>query len=91
MASASKKLERNMAKSKKKQAEKDLKQKMGMFDKLQDECLVCETPFDKKSKEHAQTWFVTIREKQNTVNLYCPECWATAQRVIENYGKGEQE
>jgi len=81
-----------MAKSKKRQAEKDLKQKVGMFDKLADECLVCEEPFDKKSKVHAQTWFVTVREKQGTVNLYCPECWETAQRVIESYGKqGEVE
>jgi hypothetical protein len=84
-------LKRKMSRNKAKQAKKDLKQKMGMFDKLQDECLVCEAPFDKKSKEHVQTWFITIREKQNTVNLYCPECWGTAQRVIENYGKGEQE
>ena len=74
-----------MARNKAKQAKKDLKQKVGMFDKLEDECLVCEKPFDKKSKEDVTSWFVTVREKQGVVNLYCPECWGTAQKVIEEF------
>ena len=68
---------------------KDLNEKVGLFDKLQDQCLVCEKPFDKKSKEHAQTWFVTVREEQGVVNLYCPECWGTAQKVIEEFSNKE--
>jgi len=34
-----------------------------------------------------QSWFVVVREEQQKVNLYCPECWGTAQKVIEDYGK----
>ena len=78
-------LKRKMARNKAKQAKKDLKQKVGMFDKLEDECLVCEMPFDKKSKEDVTSWFVTVREEQGVVNLYCPECWGTAQKVIEEF------
>jgi len=82
-------LKRKMARNKAKQAKKDLKQKVGMFDKLEDECLVCEKPFDKKSKEDVTSWFVTVREKQGVVNLYCPECWGTAQKVIEEFSNRE--
>ena len=53
-------LKRKMARNKAKQAKKDLKQKIGLFDQLGDECLTCQKPFDKKSKEHAQTWFVAV-------------------------------
>ena len=74
-----------MARNKAKQAKKDLNQKVGLFDKLQDQCLVCEKPFDKKSKEDVTSWFVTVREEQGVVNLYCPECWDTAQKVIEEF------
>tara|TARA_R100000005_G_scaffold95775_1_gene78717 strand:- start:6019 stop:6297 length:279 start_codon:yes stop_codon:yes gene_type:complete len=75
-------LSRKIARNKAKQAKKDLKQKVGLFDKLEDECLVCEKPFDKKSKEDITSWFVTVREEQGVVNLYCPECWETAERAI---------
>ena len=78
-------LKRKMARNKAKQAKKDLKQKVGLFDKLEDECLVCEKPFDKKSKEDVTSWFVTVREEQGVVNLYCPECWDAAQKVIEEF------
>ena len=78
-------LKRKMARNKAKQAKKDLKQKVGLFDKLEDECLVCEKPFEKKSKEDVTSWFVTVREEQGVVNLYCPECWDTAQKVIEEF------
>ena len=74
-----------MARNKAKQAKKDLNQKVGLFDKLQDQCLVCEKPFDKKSKADVTSWFVTVREEQGVVNLYCPECWGTAQKVIEEF------
>jgi len=82
-------LKRKMARNKAKQAKKDLKQKVGLFDKLEDECLVCEKPFDKKSKEDVTSWFVTVREEQGVVNLYCPECWDTAQKVIEEFSNRE--
>jgi hypothetical protein len=80
-------LKRKMARKRAKKAKKDLNKKIGLFNQLQDECLVCEKPFDKTCKEQVQEWFVTVREEQGVVNLYCPECWGTAQKVIEDYGK----
>jgi hypothetical protein len=80
-------LKRKMARSKQKRAKKDLKQKIGLFDKLEDECLTCQKPFDKTSKEHAQSWFVAVRKQEGKVNLYCPECWNRAQEIIKDYGE----
>ena len=80
-------LKRKIARKKAKKAEKDLNKKIGLFNKLGDKCLVCEDPFDKANKEQVQSWFVVVREEQQKVNLYCPECWGTAQKVIEEYGK----
>ena len=78
---------RKFRRAKQKRAKKDLSKKIGLFNKLGDECLVCEEPFDKKSKEQVQNWFVAIREEQGVVNLYCPGCWGKAQKVIEDYEK----
>ena len=66
-----------------KNAEKELSRKVGLFDKLSDECLVCQLPFNKKDKEMVISWYVIVREKQNQVNLYCPSCWQDAVSVVE--------
>ena len=57
--------------------------KLMMFDMLDDECAACRKPFDKKSKEHATTWNVVVREQEKLVRLYCPECWGKANKLIE--------
>ena len=54
-----------------------------MFDMLDDECAACTKPFDKKSKEHAMTWNVVVREQEKVVRLYCPDCWDKAQQIIK--------
>ena len=68
---------------KKKQAKQDLKEKISLFSQIDDYCLVCEKPFDKKNKEMVQSWYVIVRESQNKVNLYCPECWERANSLIK--------
>ncbi len=82
---------RKMRRKKAKRAKKDVKQKMGLFDKLGNECLTCQKEFDKESKEQVTSWYVAVRKEQNKVNLYCPECWSDAQKLIEqireDYGK----
>lgn len=80
-------LKRKMARNKEKRAKKDMKQKLGLFNKIGDECLACRAPYDKTSKEHVQSWFVTVRREQGIVNLYCPDCWGKAKKVIEEYEK----
>tara|TARA_R110002074_G_scaffold77345_1_gene175415 strand:- start:183 stop:500 length:318 start_codon:yes stop_codon:yes gene_type:complete len=82
MGSLKRKLERKQQKKDKK-LEKEMTKKMMMFDKLEDHCAACQKPFDKKSKEHVSTWNVVVREKEDVVRLYCPECWDKANKLIK--------
>ena len=66
-----------------KKAEKKMAKRLMMFDMLDDECAACLKPFDKKSKEHAMTWNVVVREQEKVVRLYCPDCWDKAQQIIK--------
>ena len=61
----------------KRRAEKEMTQKIGMFDKLPDACSACEKTFDKKDKSMVQSWSVVVREKEEIVRLYCPICTTT--------------
>jgi len=83
MTKAARKIERRMKKAKKRQAEKEMKQKIGLFSKLEDCCLVCEKPFDKQDKEMVQSWYVIVRKEKDKVNLYCPECWERANDMVK--------
>ena len=51
MTKAVKKIQRKIKRAKKKQQERELKEKIGMFSKLEDSCLVCEKLFDKQDKK----------------------------------------
>jgi uncharacterized protein with PIN domain len=71
-----------------KDKEKDLKQKLNMFDRLPDHCLTCNSPFDRKNREQVQSWFVVVKNAENKVNLYCPSCWEKATKLVEeHYGE----
>ena len=83
-------IKRKISRAKKKRAEKELKEKIFMFDKLGEHCLVCTKPFDKTDKELVQSWTVVVRQSQNKVNLYCPECWAGAKNVIEEFARSKE-
>jgi len=76
---------RAAGKKAKKDGNEDLEQKMFLFGKLQDECLACSKPFDKKNKEMVMSWQVIVHEKEEKVNLYCPDCWNKAQEVIHSF------
>jgi len=82
MGSLKRKLERK-SKKKVQKAEKKMAKQLMMFDMLGDSCAACEEPYDKESKEHATTWKVVVREKEEIVRLYCPECWGKANKLIE--------
>jgi len=69
----------------KKQAEKDLKEKLNMFDRLPDECSACLDPFNKTDREMVTTWNVVVRNEEKIVRLYCPSCWQHALDVLEDY------
>ena len=62
--------------------EPDLDKKIGLFDKLPEQCTNCLSPYDKKDKKMVTTWNVVVREKEGKVNLYCPTCWDEAHKLI---------
>jgi len=74
---------RAMAKEAKEDGQEDLSEKMILFGKLGDACLICEKSFDKKNKEMVMSWNVVVREEE--VRLYCPECWDRARGIVEDF------
>ena len=67
----------------KKSGNKELEEKIAVFGKLEDECLTCQKPFDKKDKDMVMSWSVVVKDEG--VNLYCPECWSKALKIIEDF------
>ena len=82
MSNLSKKIQRQ----KEKAAQKELQKKVGLFNKLSDHCLVCQKDFDKQNKEMVMTWSVVVKE--DSVRLYCPECWDKANKLIKEIKNG---
>lgn len=87
MSGAKRKIQRNQEK----RAKKEMANRLSAMTNLPDECLACREPFDKTSKEHAQTWFIVHRKNQGMPNLYCPECWGKANEIIEDFKKKKLE
>lgn len=75
----------------KKLAEKEMEQKLNMFDKIDDECLNCQITFDKKDRSMVESWRVVVREKEGKVNLYCPDCWKLAQKIVAEVLGGQED
>ena len=69
---------RKKALKKAKVNESAFEQKMGLFDLIPNDCMICHAEFDKTSKEMVSTWQVTVREKEKLVVLsstnpiFCP-------------------
>ncbi len=78
MSSASRKLKRN----KEKEANKELQQKVALFNLMPDECSACSKVFDKTSREQVMSWSVVVRAAERAVKLYCPDCWKQARSVL---------
>jgi hypothetical protein len=53
---------------------KETAQKASLMLSIPEKCLTCDSRFDKKSREHAMTWYVEVFESQKRVDLYCPAC-----------------
>lgn len=63
-------------------------EKMIMFDRLPDECSACDKEFDKKNRDMVFSWNVVVRNDEQQVRLYCPNCWDSAQKAVEQvYGE----
>ena len=83
--SFSRKIRRQKANKKKKNAEKEMATKVALFGKLPSKCLTCDKPFDKLDREQVMSWNVVVRQQEEKVHLYCPQCWDNAQKVIKQY------
>lgn len=79
--------QRRAAKKNKKNESSEVQEKMAMFGKLEDECLACQAPFDKKDKQQVMSWSVVVRNDTEEVRLYCPDCWGKAKAVVQAYEK----
>lgn len=74
---------RKLKRVKQKQAKKDMQVALGLFDKIPDHCLTCHAPYDRTNKEQVMSWSVVVREKEEKVNLYCPDCWSMAKEILK--------
>jgi hypothetical protein len=82
-----KKLKRTAKKKKDKAADRAqqeaLNNQMNMFDRLPTACSACQKSFPKTRDAH-MTWRVTVRNKEQKVRLFCPECQEEAKKIVEN-------
>tara|TARA_Y100000296_G_C5027508_1_gene183039 strand:- start:97 stop:357 length:261 start_codon:yes stop_codon:yes gene_type:complete len=76
---------RKVKRQQEKKAEKEIKEALGLFGKIPDKCLTCETEFDKTSKKMVSEWQVVVQKAKETVRLYCPTCWDTAVKIVKEY------
>ena len=67
---------RQTQKDKKKMSpeEQNLSEKIFLFNQLPDACTSCQKAFDKTNKRMVFLWTVVVRDKEKTVNLFCPGC-----------------
>lgn len=81
--------DRQIKKSKAKTSE--MEQKLGLFDLMPNECLVCHKSFDKTDKEQVMSWNVVVREQEQSVKIYCPSCWNNAIKILNEIGVSPDE
>ena len=70
-------------KKERKATQEALKKRASMILDIPEMCCVCEEPFDKKSKEMAQTWHVVVFDNKKTIRLTCPSCWEKVENAME--------
>jgi len=85
-----KKLKRAAKKKKDKaQAQRQQEQivkQMNMFDRLPEACDACGKEFPKTREAH-MSWRVTVRNKEQTVRLFCPECIDKTKELVEEHNE----
>tara|TARA_B100000131_G_C17608738_1_gene406635 strand:+ start:212 stop:472 length:261 start_codon:yes stop_codon:yes gene_type:complete len=70
----------------KKTKKNDIQDKLGLFDLIPHDCMICHAEFDKTDKQMVSTWNVVVREKEKKVRIYCPTCWEKAQSLLSELG-----
>ena len=83
------KLKRRLKRKKqkaKKRLDKDLQNvnnKIALFQRRPDECSACNKEFPEKDREAHMTWQVVVRDEEETVRLFCPDCLEKVKQVVE--------
>ena len=75
---------RTATKAAKQSGNKELSEKIFLFNQMPNECMACLKPFDKKDKQMVMDWNVVVREKEEIVRLYCPDCWDKAINLVKD-------
>ncbi len=70
-------------KAQSKQQQEHVKKQMNMFDRLPESCDACGKKFPKTREAH-MSWRVTVRNKEQTVSLFCPDCTNKTKEFLEN-------
>ena len=85
-----KKLKRAAKKKKDKaqaeQQQQQLKKQMNMFDRLPEACSACGKEFPKTREAH-MSWRGTVRNKEQQVRLFCPDCLEKAKEFVEEHNE----
>ena len=81
-----KKIKRDKKKKKEKsqvqEEQQRLKKQMNMFDKIPESCSACKKDFPKTREAH-MSWQVTVRNEEQLVRLFCPDCQQRARELAE--------
>ena len=75
------------AKRRKGDSKQAMEDKLMMFGHLPDSCSVCEKSFDKTNRDMVFSWKVVVREQQESVTLFCPDCIKKTQEVLDGTTK----
>ena len=62
--------------------QEQLAKQMNMFDRLPESCDACGKEFPKTREAH-MSWRVTVRNKEQTVRLFCPDCINKTKELVE--------
>ena len=59
-----------------------LTKQMNMFDKMPEVCSACKKDFPKTREAH-MSWRVVVKNEQQQVRLFCPDCQEKAKELVE--------
>jgi ribosomal protein L44E len=82
---------RQTAAKAKKSKNKDFEEAIEVLSKMDNECKVCKTKFDRSNFKMLSEWMVVVEENEEKVKLYCPECWNKVKTSVEFLKKLQEE
>ena len=82
---------RKIKRKKKREAQKELSDKISGILNVPDQCSMCDAEFDKTDREMVSTWRVVVRKQKGKTRLYCPPCWDMGQEMVKEFMKGKED